>query len=135
MELIKAYRAQGASLTDVNNQLLLRQTLPADLQTPEIFEAIAADPEALQAITSNPKALEAFAAEYRAALASQSPYYDQAVPSTGYYGGPSSGMQGDAMQLLSQPVNPANSKHVLNQSPDFFRQLALAGGDWNPYNR
>jgi hypothetical protein len=133
--LIQAYREQGASLADVNNQLLLRQSLPPDLQTPEVLEAFMGDRDALNAVLSNPEALATFEREYRAALQSQSPspYFDQSVPQTGYYAGPQGLAQaGDVMTLLTQPINPVNSRNALNQSADFYRSLALAGGDWRP---
>jgi hypothetical protein len=93
------------------------------------------DRDAMDAVLNNPEALAAFEREYRSALQSQAPqpYYDQSVPQTGYYAGPLGVSQpGDVMALLTQPVNPANSRAALNQGADFYRSLALAGGDWRP---
>jgi hypothetical protein len=128
LQILQAYREQGATIADANNQLLLHKTLPADLQTPEVFEALMGDPAALQAVISDPQAMQAFEKEYRVAIAGSK--YDSSLPqpmqSTGLPPG------ADVMSILTLPVDSVNSAQALRMDASFFRNLALAGGDWDP---
>ena len=131
-ELLSQWREQGASLTDVNDQLMLRQSLPADMQDPDIMGAIAADPEAMEVFRSDPEALANFVETYQTELQRRQyePQYSGAVPQSGYSGqGPT---LDQALSFVTQPVMPESHQQHLQMDPNFYRVLALAGGDFDP---
>jgi hypothetical protein len=99
-----------------------------------VMQLLTNDPETLQMIQQNPEARDAFVNAYRQELQQQGggyqPSYDSAAPA-GYGGGQY--QPGAAMQAIAQPVMPGNVANVLNQSPQFFQELALADG-FDPRN-
>ena len=130
LELLKAWKDQGASLTDVNNQLLIRQSLPPELQTPEVLGGImdaAANDPALIAALSTPEGIERFVNAYNQEQGNP-PRYDTGIPASGG----SMDSLDSAWSYLSQPNLPAHAAALLQQPPNFWRGFALAGGDWNP---
>jgi hypothetical protein len=131
LELLSEWRKQGASLTDVNNQLLIRQSLPPSMQTPEvlggIMDAAANDPGLIAAL-STPEGIERFVNAYNQEQSGNPPRYDTGIPASGG----SMDSLDSAWSYLSQPNMPDHAAALLQQPPAFWRNFALAGGDWNP---
>lgn len=121
----------------VNDQLLLRQSLPSDMVTPDVLDTLMADSEVMAAIRQDPEAtIGRIVNAYQAEMNKQQyqPVYSGQAPIGNYPGAPGSGPDMDsAIAMLTQPVMPAASQQLLNQQSDFYRVLALAGGDFNPY--
>ncbi|NJL82872.1 MAG: hypothetical protein HC890_07805 [Chloroflexaceae bacterium] len=133
-ELLSQWREQGADLTQVNDQLILRQNLPADLQ--DMAGEILANDDAMVAIRNNPKeAIAMLYQSYQQGLQQQQalqPVYSPPAPMGQSQAGDAA--QLDAMiRLVTQPNMPEATSQILGQDASLFRILALAGDDFNPY--
>ena len=134
--MLSQWREQGASLQDVNDALLLRQTIPPDMAQPEIIDGIMSDENAMAAFRADPEGtMSTIANAYRKEMERQqyTPAYSGPAPSGPYPGSPEGGPSVEtAMAMIGQPVMPESSRQVLNSDPSLFRALAMAGGDFDP---
>lgn len=132
--LVSQWREQGADLTQVNDQLLLRQNLPSELQ--DLAGDILADSSAMELIRNDPQgAIAMLYNSYQQGMQQQQalqPVYSPPAPMGQGQGGDSA--QLDAMlRLVTQPNMPEATAQILGQDSSLFRVLALAGDDFNPY--
>ena len=76
---------------------------------------------------STPEGIERFVNAYNQEQGNP-PRYDTGIPASG---GSMDSLE-SAWSYLSQPNRPDHAAALLQQPPAFWRNFALAGGDWNP---
>lgn len=94
-----------------------------------------ADAEAMAAIRSNPtEAIATLTQAFNQGMQQRQaiqPVYSPPAPMGGQ--GFGNGTLDQMMALITQPNMPEATAQILQQDASMFRDLALAGGDFNPY--